>query len=118
MVLTCLNFADKNPKHAFTIGCFWTSEKTFVIHSGIFSAFVGQKANTINRYFRNHGFTINKTSALMRKQIPNKFDVQNLPDPTNWFQRQCEGFTKETNENEAINHLPRNGNFEEIDLSE
>ena len=33
MVLTCLNFSDNHPKDAFTIGCFWTSEKTFLIHS-------------------------------------------------------------------------------------
>ena len=102
MVLTCLNFSDNHPKDAFTIGCFWTSEKTFLIHSGIFGAFVGRKANTINRNFRTHGFTQNKSSAFMRCQIPSKFDLRNLPDPSNWFQRQCEGFTKETTEKEAI----------------
>ena len=102
IILVCLNFVDDNPEYAPSVGCLWNTENTFLIHSGIFGKFINRKANTINRNFRTHGFKRKKSSCLMREQIPKKFNLHDLPDAANWFQRECQGFSKKTTEKESI----------------
>ena len=73
-----------------------------MINSSIFGKFIQREPNAINRNFRTHGFTQKKSSLLMRKKVPKKFQFDNVPDPKNWFQRECEGFSKSISENEAL----------------
>lgn len=103
IVWLCLNFVESNPEEAPNIGCFWNTNSSFLINTEIFGLFIDRLPNTINRSFRSHKFNWKKSSALLRGQVPKKFDIKNFPDPQNWIQRKCEGFTKNTTEIEAIN---------------
>lgn len=101
IVLLCLKFVEEHPEAVSIVGCCWDSDNTFMINSSIFGKFIERDPNTINRNFRSHGFTQNKSSQQMRARVPKRFGFDNIPDAKNWFQRQCPFFTKQTNEEEA-----------------
>lgn len=102
IVLLCLNYVEEFPELASTIGCLWDSYSTFLINTAIFASFIGRKSNTINRYFRYHNFTKKKSSKEIRQKVPPKFNMDKLPDQTNWMQRSSKGFNQKTTEIEAI----------------
>lgn len=102
VVWLCLKRVEFHPEEASIIGVLWNSASDFMMNSYIFGLFINRKPNTMNRGFRSHGFIYKKSSDLMRRNIPKKFDFNNFPDQKNWILRRCEGFTKNTTEIEAI----------------
>lgn len=102
IVLLCLNYVEEFPELASVIGCLWDSNSTFLINTSLFGSFINRKPNTINRGFRYHNFSRKMSSRKIRQNVPSKFNMNKLPDPTNWIQRSSKGFTKMTTEEEAM----------------
>lgn len=102
IMLLCLNYVDVFPELAPVIGCLWDSNSTFLINIAIFAAFIDRKPNTINRSFLYHNFTRKMSSREIRQKVPPKFNMNKLPNQTNWIQCSSKGFTKMTTEEEAI----------------
>lgn len=102
-LLKCLNFVEIHPEYASQIGCLWNSNDSISMNSIIFSNFISRNVPTVHKYLRYTGFRCNKMSSNSKKQIPEKFNFQNFSHQSNWHQRLCKGFNKNTTDDEARN---------------
>lgn len=78
-----LSFSRSHPGSLMLLGASWCRDGAqFICHSGIMSAFLGLKANSINTNFRDHGFEIVRSSL---GELTREFPC--LPANNNWKKR-------------------------------
>lgn len=102
IVWTCLQYIQDHPNDKSKIGIFWYDDCHFMINTIVFGNFTNRKPNTMNRNFRTHAFHYHKTTTAIRKKINELYPNENIIDPKNWVMRWCDGFSKSTNESEAM----------------
>lgn len=103
-----LKRSEYHPEDNDDMGIFWFNDFQFIINTGICAKFLGRKANTMNRGFRSHYFSYKKSSAAIREAIPKEIKFIEFSDQKNWILRFCDGFTKNTTEDEAMKWKCRN----------
>ena len=97
----CLDFVNKHPEHFINIGVQWIDDSNFIFNCKIFSNFVGRKTNTLNNYFKHHGFQCRRINNNLQIYINNLFSRLNYPLSDGWIIRYLDGFTQSTTENES-----------------
>lgn len=100
LVWLCLNFVKEHPEHLTTIGIGWIDNKHFIFNCLIFAHFSNRIPNSINSYFKKHGFKCHQTTKELRRRYIGFFE--DCSYSSCWVIRNCDGFNQSTTESELV----------------
>ncbi|KAK8893228.1 hypothetical protein M9Y10_021645 [Tritrichomonas musculus] len=102
LIWICLKKVDENKELFLSIGIGWVNDYQFLFNSTVFGVFSNRPINTLNHNFESHGFHYQKLNCKLKKKVCEIYSLTDLPNQKGWVLRWCEGFTRFTNEKEAL----------------
>lgn len=100
IVWLCLNYIKEHPEHINIIGIGWIDYSHFIFNCRIFSLFINRIPNTVNSYFRKHGFQCIRMTNDLRNKYKKAVSFESLICYKGWVIHKRDGFTQSTSEND------------------
>lgn len=103
VLLKCANYVEDHVEAAQEIGCLWYDYDHILLNYYTFVRFIGKNSvDTTSHYLRSHRFMRDKSKEEIRANVPEKFNFSTFRDQRNWGICKCDGFNKDTTEEEAL----------------